>query len=109
MKFLCLAVVLAGSISGCAVTKDWTATGGSRSDGVIRLSYEVGQFEKAELNEEQANALAKKRCETWGYTGSEAFGGITRRCNVPGGFGGCAQWMITKEFQCTGGTVPPKQ
>ena len=94
-------VVLA-LLSGCVTTKDWSATGGSRSDGVVRLSYEVGEFQKAQLNEQQAINLATQRCKTWGYTGAEAFGGVTRQCNVPGGFGGCTQWMVTKEFQCTG-------
>ena len=92
--------------SGCVTTKEWSATGGSRADGVVRLSYEVGAMEQAQLSESQAITMATRRCATWGYTGAEAFGGTTRQCNQPGGFGGCATWLVTKEFQCTGTGAP---
>lgn len=90
------------AVTGCATTKDWAATGGSRADGVVRLSFEVSEFERPQLSDSQAQALASQRCATWGYSGAEAFGGVTRQCNQFGGFGGCARWMVTKEFQCTG-------
>jgi len=102
-------VLLALFVSGCVSSKEWAATGGSRSDGVVRLSYEVGNFERVELDEQQAIALASRRCSTWGYAGAEAFGGTTRHCNLHGGLGGCARWLVTKEYQCTGtgsGTGP---
>lgn len=102
MKNMLIALTLGAMLSGCAVTKDWSATGGSRADGVVRLSYEIGEMENAQLNESQAVRLAAQRCKTWGYSGAEAFGGITRQCNMRGGFSGCAKWMVTKEFQCTG-------
>lgn len=102
MKGTMLVFGLAMMLSGCAVTKDWSATGGSRADGVVRLSYELGELETVQLNESQAVRLAAQRCKTWGYSGAEAFGGTTRQCNKLGGFSGCAQWMVTKEFQCTG-------
>lgn len=97
-----VSVAVMAFTSGCMTTKDWAATGGSRADGVVRLSYEIGAMEQAQLNESQAIALATKRCATWGYTGADAFGGVTRQCNQPGGFGGCTNWVVTKEFQCTG-------
>lgn len=83
---------------------DWSATGGSRSDGVVRLSYQVKELQKAVLNEQQAIDLAIKRCSAWGYRGAEAFGGATRQCVQNGGFGGCAEWRVTKEYQCTEGS-----
>ena len=89
-------------LSGCAVTKDWSATGGSRADGVVRLSYDVGEMEQAVLNEQQAVRLATLRCNKWGYSGAEAFGGVTRQCNSTGGFSDCSQWVVTKEYQCIG-------
>lgn len=89
-------------ISGCAVMKQWSATGGSRSDGVVRLSYETGEMEVPQLSEQQAIRLAAQRCRAWGYSGAEAFGGVTRQCNAGGGFSGCARWTVTKEYQCTG-------
>lgn len=94
---LCCAV-----LSGCTTTKNWSATGGSRSDATVTLSYEVGEFERAELSESEANSLARRRCMSWGYTGTEAFGGITRSCIQFGGFSGCSRWMVSKAFQCSG-------
>src|SRR5574337_1042175 len=79
-KFILILGVSIALISGCAVTKEWSATGGSRSDGVVRLSYEVAEMEKPQLSEQQAIRLASQRCRTWGYTGAEAFGGATRKC-----------------------------
>jgi hypothetical protein len=109
MRLLLIATAAAALfLSGCAVNKDWAATGGSRSDGVVRLSYEVAEMEKPELNEQQAIRLASQRCKTWGYSDAEAFGGVTRQCNRGGGFGGCSQYMVTKEYQCTGTGTPTK-
>lgn len=102
MKKMLVAITLGALLSGCAVTKDWSATGGSRADGVVRLSYDSGEMETVRLNEAQAVKLAAQRCRTWGYAGAEAFGGVTRQCSQLGGLSGCARWMVTKEFQCTG-------
>ncbi len=95
-------ILLTALIFGCATTKNWSATGGSRSDGVIRLSYEYGELEAPVLNEQQGTDIAIKRCNAWGYSAAEAFGGTTRVCNQFGGIGGgCARFLVTKEFQCT--------
>jgi hypothetical protein len=103
---LVAALFVVTMVAGCATQKEWSATGGSRSDGVVRLSYEAGSMEQPQLDERQGVALATRRCQTWGYTGAEAFGGVTRRCNIPGGLGGCAQFVVTKEYQCTGTGAP---
>ncbi len=102
MKAIFVAAMAVLLVSGCATTKNWSATGGSRADATVRLSYEYGSFEQPNANETEALNLATARCKTWGYTGAEAFGGITRQCNMPGGMGGCNGWMVTKEYQCTG-------
>jgi hypothetical protein len=106
MKAIIFTLALAMAVSGCATSKTWQATGGSRSDGVVRLSYEVGELERPMLDEQQAVDVATLRCKTWGYTGAEAFGGVIRRCNMGGGFGGCSRWLVTKEYQCTGTGSP---
>ncbi len=106
MKTLFTRPLLAASLCllavGCATTKEWSAIGGSRSDGTIKLSYEYGPFEVPQVSEEQAVKLASTRCSTWGYTGAEAFGGFTRVCNAPDGMGGCNRWLVTREYQCLG-------
>ncbi len=89
-------------LSGCAATKHWSATGGSRSDAVVRLSYEYGMFEVPQVDEQEAILIAGSRCKIWGYSGAEAFGGVIRVCNMYDSYGGCTGWLVTKDFQCTG-------
>lgn len=100
MKWAALAVVM-GVAAGCATAKTWQATGGSRADGTVRLSYEVGMFEAPTVDDAQGLALARQRCATWGYSGAEAFGGTTSQCTYPSS-SGCMTTLVTKEFQCTG-------
>lgn len=99
---LAAASVILAALSGCTTTKNWSATGGSRSDATVTLSYEVGEFEKAEVSESAAISIAGRRCRSWGYEGAEAFGGITRSCIQFGGFSGCSRWLVSKAFQCEG-------
>jgi hypothetical protein len=99
-KIICLSVVVFG-LYGCAAHKEWSATGGSRADGVVKLSYEYGLFEKPQLDERQGRQLAQSRCSAWGYSDAEPFGGVTKVCNNFNS-SGCNQWLVTAEFQCTG-------
>jgi hypothetical protein len=94
------------ALAGCATVSQMTATGGSRADGVVRLSYELGPFDKARIDEADALRTAQARCKTWGYNDAEAFGGVTRQCQAPGGLYGCQRWLITKEYQCLGANTP---
>lgn len=89
------------TVAACATAKTYSATGGSRSDGTVRLSYEVGMFEQAVVDEAQGINVARQRCATWGYTGAEAFGGVTNQCTQMGS-SGCLVTLVTKEYQCTG-------
>ncbi len=102
MKKLLILAGVSMLMAGCVTTKDWAATGGSRSDGVVRLSYDYGSLQQVRVSEEQAVDLASKRCASWGYQGAEAFGGSNRQCIQPGGFGGCTAWQVNKEYQCIG-------
>ena len=102
MKKVLFCLVAGLLLAGCATTKDWAATGGSRSDGTVKLSYEYGLFEAPHVNDEQGVALATGRCSAWGYSGAEAFGGVTKVCNSPDGMGGCNGWLVTREYQCLG-------
>ncbi|KID56861.1 hypothetical protein JF50_13265 [Pseudoalteromonas luteoviolacea] len=102
MKKALMVSLVALFATGCMSTqKDWSATGGSKSDGTVKLSYQYGLFESPTVNEEQAIRLASKRCQAWGYSSAEAFGGITKNCNSPSA-NGCNSWLVTKEYQCTG-------
>jgi len=100
MKKVALALGALLLVSACATVKTWQATGGSRSDGTVRLSYEVGMFEAPQLADD-GTTIAVERCKVWGYTGATAFGGVTSLCTQPGE-SGCLLTLVTKEFQCTG-------
>jgi hypothetical protein len=99
--FLCILVSVV-CLSGCAVQEQWAATGGSRADGTVELAYEYQQFQEPEVDDAQGADLAASRCAVWGYTGSEPFGGVMRKCQAFGGYGNCLNWLVTKNYQCTG-------
>jgi len=91
------------AISGCATQKVLQATGGSRSDGTVELSYEYGAFEQPQVQWEQGLATARQRCAAWGYPDAEAFGGQKSECNYRDLYGNCARWFVTVTYQCIGG------
>lgn len=99
MKYLLIVMFM---LSGCTAQKHWSATGGSRSDATVRLSYEYKGYESPVTSASEAISLARSRCRTWGYSSAEAFGGSTQTCSQAGGLNGCVMWVVTKEFQCTG-------
>lgn len=92
-------LILTGLLAGCATVSQMTATSGSRADGIVKLSYEVGWLDKVAINEAQSLDTARRRCATWGYADAEAFGGVTRQCQQYGSMG-CLRWFVTKEYQC---------
>lgn len=88
---------------GCSrtVQKELIATGGSRADGTVQLSFEHGSLEKPQLDLIQGLATAKQRCAAWGYSDAEQFGGNARQCQVPSQYG-CMRWYVTVTYQCLG-------
>lgn len=92
-------------LAGCATVSQMAATGGSRADGIVRLSYEYGAFNKVKIDEAEGLRTAQARCQTWGYKDAEAFGGVTRQCQGSSMYG-CMRWTVTKEYQCTGANTP---
>jgi hypothetical protein len=102
-KWFALAALVV--VAGCSTVSQMTATGGSRADGIVRLSYELGMFQKANIDEAASLQTAQARCRTWGYKDAEAFGGVTRQCQQSGSMG-CQLWTVTKEYQCVGANTP---
>jgi len=107
MKKVFLVCLVGLVVSGCAVKKNWTPTGGSRADGTIKLSYEVAMFEQPIVDNAQGVMLASERCKSWGYESAEPFGGILRNCTHSGQYG-CERWLVTAEYQCLGDLDKPK-
>lgn len=102
MKMFAVMFLVLGLI-GCATTKvmQWQATGGSRADGVVELSYQYGWLDVPQVDDYAGELLAQQRCESWGYEGAEAFGGQVSTCVQPGG-SVCHSMLVTKQFQCLG-------
>ena len=91
-------IIIALSLSSCAVVKIPQATGGSKSDGIVELSYQYGGFEKPEVKWGTALQKAVKRCEAWGYKDAEKFGGGISKCQNFNQYG-CNPWLVTLKYQ----------
>ena len=100
-KLFAVGLCVALGIAGCTTIKEWGATGGSRADGTVRLSYQYGLFEKPQVSAEQGTELARSKCMAWGYTDAQPFGAATEACNNYGD-SGCTSWLVTAEYQCLG-------
>ena len=68
-------VLLVMVLSACAVEKFPVATGGSRADGTVKVSYDVGQLEKPQVHMDVAQSQAQNIFRVWRYQGNETLGG----------------------------------
>ncbi len=102
-KLLLAAALTAMALSGCAVKKDWGTSGGSKSDGIVKLSYTYGMFESPQTDPQQALSKAINRCSRWGYSSAEPFDFASQSCQARDMNGNCTRMMVTREFQCLGG------
>jgi hypothetical protein len=94
-------VVCGLALAGCTSTPMLVASGGSRADATVEMSYEYSAFEVPEIDLAQGQVAAVERCKAWGYKSAEAFGGQTKQCQ---GFynGACTGWVATVTYQCLG-------
>jgi hypothetical protein len=100
-------LILAWGIGACAPIESITpktlqATGGSRADGVVELSYEYDRTEQHHVDWDQAATTARQRCQVWGYAEAVPFGGTKSQCLSQDGDGVCWRFSITVPYQCTG-------
>ena len=93
--------------SSCETIKYLSLTDGSKSDGTLKFSYDVGGFEKPVVQWDDAKKKAAERCKAWGYTGAEWLGDGTRKCLAYNEYG-CVKYRYTYLCQCTG-DLPVKQ
>ncbi len=71
----------------------WAASGGSKSDGVVRVSYLVDARKEAIQDSAQARRVAVSRCKIWGFEDADAFDFISK--TTKNGI-----TTATQEFQC---------
>ncbi|MCI9865809.1 hypothetical protein RHIZ_07635 [Rhizobium skierniewicense] len=102
MKIKIIAAAALLAVVGCVqVNKELVATGGSRADGTVDLSYEQASIETVKLDPAKGLVTARERCVAWGYKDASPFGGESRQCQVSNQYG-CAQWLATIRYQCLG-------
>src|SRR4051812_37813466 len=88
-------------LNACSTEKVAKATGGSRADGTVELSYQFGMFQVPKVDWANAQATASERCHVWGYTDAQKFGGEVHHCEQMGSYG-CELMTVTVRYQCTG-------
>jgi hypothetical protein len=99
LRFLASAALLL-NLAACATSQKWAVTGGDRSDGVVRVSYDYPEFQQPEVSDAQAMKIALGRCSGWGYEAARPIPGQTRQCsNMEGA--NCNLWTVTRKYQCT--------
>lgn len=99
MLKLIVLTLLITLLAGCATSKTMQATGGSKSDGTVDMSYEFGPFESPQVDMSAAQRSATQRCQAWGYSDAESFGGGLSQCVSPGG-SMCNVTRVTQTYQC---------
>jgi hypothetical protein len=97
------ATLVAALVSGCTTqaAKELVATGGSRADGTVSLSFEYAPYEEPQIDQAKGVATASERCAIWGYSAAQPFGGISRQCQYANQYG-CMRWTATMTYQCSG-------
>lgn len=89
-------------LSACATEPlTLTPTGGSRADGVIYLSTDVGVFSILNVDWEATTQVAAQRCRSWGYRNAQPFGGESISCIYYDINGACNVSRYTYTFQCS--------
>lgn len=97
-KTICV-IVLAVAVTACTDHVTPIDTGGSRSDGVVKMSFEYKGRQKPIVDWHTAHQVALRRCRQWGYTRTEAFGGVVQQCQGSNQYG-CNRWFVTRSYQC---------
>jgi hypothetical protein len=88
------------ALGGCVSTKQWSASGGDREHGLVRVAYQYPEFKQPTLSDAQAEQLAESRCNAWGYKRAEPIAGQIRECSNKDD-GNCDLWTVTREYQCS--------
>jgi len=99
VRILASAALLLNLVA-CATAPKWGVSGGDRSGGVVRVSYEYPEFHQPTVSDTQAMKIALGRCSGWGYDDAKPIAGQIRQCSNMDG-SNCDLWTVTREYQCT--------
>lgn len=100
MKSEITAVALCLVLGACTTNVTPLATGGSRADGTVVVSYQYGMFEQPVVDWSKATNSAIARCKAWGYRKATPFEGAENKCLAFNGYGNCVQTQVNTTFQC---------
>ena len=98
-RLILLPIALVIGLSACVSNRQWSATGGDKQAGVVRVSYQYPEFHQPDVSDAQAIQLAENRCASWGYKHADPVAGLLRECSNSDK-GNCNLWTVTREFQC---------
>lgn len=98
MRYLWVSTI-AFALSGCAAVTDMSATGGSRADGIVEMSYQYMPFQQIKIDKTKALQSATKRCRSWGYQSAESFDDGLQSC-VERDMFSCNLYRVTVRYQC---------
>lgn len=74
---------------------------GSKSDGILVLSYEYNQGLKPVVDWSVAIESATKRCKDWGYSDAKLFETAVKECiSEEWDKESCLRWKVTVNCQC---------
>ncbi|MGF1551947.1 MAG: YecR family lipoprotein [Paracoccaceae bacterium] len=98
LKKIVVLVALA-AVAACTTHKTPVATSGSKSDGMVRMSFQTGGFERPQVDWTTAQRSASQRCQAWGYSHAQAFGGQVQECVAANAYG-CIRANVHTDYQC---------
>ena len=90
-------------MSGCASNYYPAATGGSKSDAIITVTYGYSNGENPDnwTTEWQGiDKSASQRCKNWGYSSAVRFDRAEKWCITWNGYGNCTYWKEALNYQC---------
>lgn len=110
-----LLLVLASiSLQGCtsvsSLKRPFAATGGSKADGTVVFTRQVGRYllpkNTNDLITDDTRQEALRHCVAWGFKGAEQFDRVVVNCDEKFSrfMGGCGVYQVSITFQCTGET-----
>ncbi|MBC8025997.1 MAG: hypothetical protein H7Y89_08405 [Steroidobacteraceae bacterium] len=102
LRNLALLIPAFSLLGACATSEHWSASGGDRQIGIVKVSYEHGDSDEPDLSATRADLMADNRCKTWGYRDAELIPGLLRSCTNAQG-NRCELWKVTREYQCQNG------
>lgn len=94
-----IALAILSALAGCETNKTPVPTGGSKADGLVEMSYDVGGFDVPKVDWATADKSALARCRAWGYGRADPFEGVKTQCTSYSTYG-CMAQTVTKVYQC---------